>query len=179
VKVAQRRAKKRFPQAAATVPELDPSVQARAGVLTGEAAVTLGAQGQGMVAGDLVNTASRLQGAAEPGTVLVGDSTKRASEATVAYADAGEQLLKGEEPVQLWRARRVVAGAKGALRASGLEAPFVGRDRELRLVKELFHGSADEQRAQLALVTGAAGIGKSRLAWEFEKYVDGVAIEAY
>jgi class 3 adenylate cyclase/tetratricopeptide (TPR) repeat protein len=162
------------------VPGLDPSLQARAGVLSGEAAVTVGAQGQGMVAGDLVNTASRIQGAAEPGAVLVGESTKRASEAAVAYDDAGEHQLKGKaEPVPLWRALRVVAGAKGVRRSGGLEAPFVGRDRELRLVKELFHDSADEQRAQLALVTGIAGIGKSRLAWEFEKYVDGLAGDAF
>ena len=160
---------------AATVPGLDPSLRARAGVLTGEAAVTVGAEGQGMVAGDLVNTASRVQSVAEPGSVLVGESTKRASEAAIAYRDAGEHELKGKaEPVQLWRAVRVVAGAKGALRSTGLEGPFVGRERELRLVKELFHGSADEKRAQLVLVTGIAGIGKSRLAWEFEKYIDGL-----
>jgi class 3 adenylate cyclase/tetratricopeptide (TPR) repeat protein len=164
----------------AGVPALDPDLRVRAGVLTGEAAVTLGAQDQGMVAGDLVNTASRIQGAAEPGTVLVGESTKRASEAAVAYEDAGEHQLKGKaDPVGLWRAVRVVAGARGALRASGLEAPFVGRNREFRLVKELFHGAADEQRAQLALVTGVAGIGKSRLAWEFEKYIDGLAAEVF
>ena len=164
----------------AAVSGLDPSLRARAGVLSGEAAVTVGAQGQGLVAGDLVNTASRIQSVAEPGTVLVGESTKRASEAAVAYDNAGERALKGKvEPVPLWHALRVVAGAKGALRSSGLEAPFVGRERELRLVKELFHGSADEQRAQLALVTGIAGIGKSRLAWEFEKYVDGLAGETF
>jgi hypothetical protein len=150
------------------------------GVLTGEAAVTIGAEGQGMVAGDLVNTASRIQSVAEPGSVLVGDSTKRASEAAIAYQDAGQHELKGKaEPVQLWRAVRVVAGARGALRATGLEGPFVGRDRELRLVKELFHGSDDEKRPQLVLVTGIAGIGKSRLAWEFEKYIDGLLTEAF
>src|SRR2546421_3297701 len=130
----------------ASVPGLDPSLQARAGVLSGEAAVTIGAQGQGMVAGDLVNTASRIQSAAQPGTVLVGESTKRASEAAVAYDDVGEHRLKGKaEPVSLWRALRVVGGAKGVRRSDGLEAPFVGRERELRLVKELFHDSADEQ----------------------------------
>ena len=117
----------------AAVPTLDPSLKARAGVLSGEAAVTLGAEGQGMVAGDLVNTASRIQSSAEPGSVLVGEPTKRASEAAVAYDDAGEHTLKGKaEPVQLWRALRVVAGARGSLRSTGLEAPFVGRDRELR-----------------------------------------------
>ena len=157
-----------------------PELRARAGVLTGEAAVTIGAEGQGMVAGDLVNTASRIQSAAEPGTVLVGDSTKRSSEAAIAYDNAGEHELKGKaEPVQLWRALRVVAGARGLMRSAGLEAPFVGRDRELRLVKGLFHASAEETRAQLVSVTGIAGIGKSRLAWEFEKYIDGLAEDAF
>jgi class 3 adenylate cyclase len=62
-----------------------PELRARVGVLTGEAAVTVGAEGQGMVAGDLVNSAARVQSAAEPGTVLVGDATKRSSEAAIAY----------------------------------------------------------------------------------------------
>src|SRR5689334_1827839 len=131
----------------AAVTELDPELRARAGVLTGEAAVTLGAEGQGMVAGDLVNTASRIQAEAEPGTVLVGEVTKRASEAAIAYEDAGEHELKGKaESTQLFRAVRVIAGRAGALRSTTLEPPFVGRDRELRLVKELYHASADERR---------------------------------
>ena len=160
--------------------EIGAALEARAGVLTGEAAVTLGATGQGMVAGDLVNTASRLQGAAEPGSVVVGESTRRASEASIVYEDAGARSLKGKtEQVRLWRALRVVAGAHGSLRTTGLEAPFVGRDRELRLVKELFHASVEEGRAQLISITGIAGIGKSRLAWEFEKYVDGLAGDAF
>jgi class 3 adenylate cyclase/tetratricopeptide (TPR) repeat protein len=160
----------------AAVRELDERLQARAGVLTGEAAVTLGAQGQGMVAGDLVNTASRIQSAAEPGTVLVGDATKRATDAAIAFDDGGEHALKGKaDPVRLWRALRVTAARGGALKAEGLEPPFVGRDRELRLVKELFHGAAEENKAHLVSVVGIAGIGKSRLAWEFEKYIDGLA----
>ncbi|HEU5264126.1 MAG TPA: AAA family ATPase, partial [Gaiellaceae bacterium] len=160
----------------AAVPELDPRLQARAGVLTGEAAVTVGAEGQGMVAGDLVNTASRIQSAAEPGTVLVGQATRRASEAAIAYEDAGEHHLKGKAtPEQLWRAIRVVAGRGGEGRSVGLEAPFVGREAELRLIKSLFHAAADEQRARLVSVLGVAGVGKSRLAWEFFKYVDGLS----
>ncbi len=155
-------------------------LRARAGVLTGEAAVTVGAEGEGMVAGDLVNTASRIQSAAEPGTVFVGEATRRASEAAVAYAPAGEHELKGKaEPVPLWRALRVTSGRQGALKGAGLEAPFVGRDRDLRKIKDLFHASAEERRAHLLSVTGIAGIGKSRLAWEFEKYVDGLADTAY
>jgi class 3 adenylate cyclase/tetratricopeptide (TPR) repeat protein len=147
----------------------------RAGVATGEAAVTIGADGQGLVAGDLVNTASRIQGAAEAGTVLVGEATRRSTEAAIAYEDAGSHLLKGKaEPVVLWRALRVVAARGGEGRASGLEAPFVGREAEFRMVRNLFHATVDEHRAHLVSVIGVAGIGKSRLAWEFEKYIDGL-----
>jgi Predicted ATPase len=76
--------------------------------------------------------------------------------------------------MRLWRALRVVANRGGEGRSSGLEAPFVGRERELRVVKDLFQTNAEADRAHLALVTGSAGIGKSRLSWEFEKYVDGL-----
>jgi class 3 adenylate cyclase/tetratricopeptide (TPR) repeat protein len=150
-------------------------LRARAGVLTGEAAVTIGAEGQGMVAGDLVNTASRIQASAEPGAVLVGEATKRTTDRTIVYSDAGSHEFKGKSGlVPLWQALRVVSGARGALKSTGLEAPFVGRDRELRRFKELFHASADERRPQLISITGIAGIGKSRLAWEFYKYFDGL-----
>jgi class 3 adenylate cyclase/tetratricopeptide (TPR) repeat protein len=160
----------------AAVPELDPALQARAGVLTGEVAVTIGAEGQGMVAGDVVNTASRIQSIAEAGTVLVGQATRRASEAAIAYEDAGTHALKGKaESEQLWRATRVVAAVGGEGRGVGLEAPFVGRDAELRLVKDLFHTTSDEGRARLVSVIGVAGVGKSRLSWELEKYMDGLA----
>ena len=152
----------------------------RAGVLTGEAAVTVGAEGQGMVAGDLVNTAARIQSTAEPGTVLVGDATRRSSEQTIVYEDAGSHELKGKaEPAQLFRALRVASGRRGALKSTALEPPFVGRDRELRLVKELFHASADERTAHLVSAMGIAGIGKSRLAWEFYKYFDGLVDNIY
>src|SRR5207237_6175262 len=117
-----------------------PELRARAGVLTGEAAVTLGAEGQGLVAGDLVNTASRIQAAAEPREVLVGDVTRRATEAAIAYEDAGLFELKGkEQPMRLHRALRVIAQRRGEGRTVGLDPPFVGREREFRLVSELFH----------------------------------------
>ncbi|HEY6538579.1 MAG TPA: adenylate/guanylate cyclase domain-containing protein [Candidatus Dormibacteraeota bacterium] len=148
----------------------------RAGVLTGEAAVNLGARGQGMVAGELVNMASRIQATAAPGTVFVGESTMRSTRASIVYEASGEHAMKGiSEPVAVWRALRVVSGIRGALRSSGLEAPFVGRDRELRLVKELLAAVAEEHRAHLLSVTGVAGIGKTRLAWELFKYVDGLS----
>jgi class 3 adenylate cyclase/tetratricopeptide (TPR) repeat protein len=152
-----------------------PELRARAGVLTGEAAVTLGATDQGMVAGDLVNTAARIQTAAEAGSVYVGESTRRATEPTIVFEDAGSFELKGKEGLTpLWKALRVVSGARGALKSTGLEAPFVGRERELRQIKDLFHVAAAERRAQLVSITGIAGIGKSRLAWEFYKYFDGL-----
>jgi predicted ATPase/class 3 adenylate cyclase len=164
----------------ASIPDLDPGLKARAGVLTGEAAVTIGAAGEGMVAGDLVNTASRIQTAAEPGTVLVGDVTRRTTDQTIVYEAAGEHELKGKsEAMTLWRALRVVSGVGGSLKSTGLEAPFVGRDRELKLIKDLFHACAQDRRAHLVSVTGIAGIGKSRLAWEFYKYFDGIVDQVW
>src|SRR5689334_2417471 len=155
-------------------------LRARAGVLTGEAAVNTAAVGEGMVAGDLVNTASRVQSVAEPGSVFVGDATRRATEGALVYEAAGSFELKGKEgEMPLWRALRVVSGRGGSLKSEGLEAPFVGRDRELRQIKDLFHVCAEERRAQLVSVTGIAGIGKSRLAWEFYKYFDGIVQTIY
>ena len=154
---------------------LGPGLEARGGVLTGEAAVTLGAIGQGMVAGDLVNTASRLQSAAAPGTVLVGEATQRAASIAITFEPVDEQYLKGKAaPVAAWRAVRVVAQRRGRGREDRLEAPFVGRDAELRLLKDLFHATTRDRRVRLVSITGQAGVGKSRLAWEFLKYVDGV-----
>jgi len=157
------------------VHSLGPGIQARAGVLTGEAATTLGATNQGMVAGDLVNTAARLQSVAPPGTVLVGEATQRAASQAIAFEEAGEQTLKGKtSPVPAWRALRVVSERGGRNRSEALEAPFVGRDEEFRLLKDLFHTTGREQRTRLVSIIGPAGIGKSRLAWEFLKYLDGL-----
>jgi class 3 adenylate cyclase/predicted ATPase len=155
-----------------------PGLAARAGVVTGEVAVTLGATQEGMVAGDTVNTAARVQAAAEPGTVLVDAATQRLAERGVGFADAGEHALKGKaEPQRLWRAIRVLAGVGGSQRVDGLEAPLTGRDAELRTVKELFHAAAERRVPRLVLVAGPAGVGKSRLGWEFEKYLDGLTVQ--
>ena len=155
---------------------LGAGIQARCGVLTGEAAVTLGAVNQGMVAGDLVNTAARLQSVASPGTVLVGEPTFRSASQAIVFEPAGDQLLKGKvAPVPAWRAVRVVAERGGRGRTDALEAPFVGRDEDLRLLKDLFHNTGRDRRVRHVSVIGAGGVGKSRLAWEFEKYLDGIA----
>ncbi|HEX7173067.1 MAG TPA: adenylate/guanylate cyclase domain-containing protein [Candidatus Limnocylindria bacterium] len=157
------------------VPAIHPGLTARAGVLTGEAAVTLGATNQGMVAGDLVNTAARLQGVADAGTVLVGEATRLASERSIVFEPLGEHTLKGKTaPVPAWRAMRVVANRGGQGRTDVLEPPFVGRDEDLRQLKEHLHAAGRERRPRLISITGPGGIGKSRLVWELEKYVDGV-----
>ena len=154
---------------------LGPGIRARAGVMTGEAAVTIGAVNQGRVAGDLVNTAARLQGVAPEGTVLVGELTRAAAARAIAFEAAGPQVLKGKTaPVPAWRAIRVVADRGGTGRGDALEAPFAGRTDEIRLLKEQFHAAGRERRARLVSLVGQAGIGKSRLAWELEKYLDGV-----
>ena len=101
--------------------------------------------------------------------------TSRASEAAIAYEDAGTHEVKGrEQPVRAWTALRVVAGAGGARRSAGLEAPFVGRDRELQRVIEAADHSAHGGGVEHVSVVGEAGAGKSRLLWEFFKYVDGI-----
>jgi class 3 adenylate cyclase/tetratricopeptide (TPR) repeat protein len=155
-------------------------LRARAGLLSGEAAVNLAAADQGMVAGDLVNTASRLQGAARPGTVLVGEATMQAASRAIAFEPAGEHDLKGKAaPVAAWRAVRVFGEVGGRGRTDALEPPFVGRETEFRLLRELFLTTGRDRRARLVSMTGQAGIGKSRLAWEFNKYVDGLADTVY
>ena len=137
--------------------------------------MNVNARGQGMVAGDLVNTASRLQSVAAPGVVLVDDATRRAAEAAVVFEDVGEQVLKGKSAsLAASRAVRVVAERGGRRRSGTLEAPFVGRDDELRMLQDIYHATVRERRARLVSITGQAGIGKSRLVWELEKYFDGL-----
>jgi class 3 adenylate cyclase/tetratricopeptide (TPR) repeat protein len=157
-----------------------PGLAARAGVVTGEVAVTLGAAGEGMVAGDAVNTAARVQSAAGPGQVLADGATQRLAGGGVGFADAGEHALKGKaEPAHLWRAVRVLSGVGGVQRVDGLEASLIGRDAELRTVKDLFHAAAERRVPRMVVISGPAGVGKSRLGWEFRKYTDGLVEEVW
>jgi len=152
-----------------------PGLAQRVGIVTGEVAVTVGATAEGMVAGDAVNTAARVQSAASPGRVWVDETTRGLASAAIMFDDVGEHALKGKaEPMRLFEAGVVVSSVGGAQRVDGLEAPFTGRDADLRLVKELFHATQDAGRPKLVVLDGEAGVGKSRLAWEFEKYVDGL-----
>ncbi len=149
----------------------------RVGIVTGEVAVTIGAQQQGMVAGDAVNTASRVQSVAAPGQVWVDETTRLLTTSAITYLDVGSHRLKGKaDPVPLGSVRAVVAGVGGSQREDGLEAPLVGREHELRLVKEVFHATDEAGRPKLLVMVGEPGVGKTRLAWEFEKYVDGLTM---
>ncbi|MGA8296209.1 MAG: adenylate/guanylate cyclase domain-containing protein [Acidimicrobiales bacterium] len=154
--------------------ERSTDLQARVGIVTGGVATTETKE-EGMVIGDRVNMAARIQSVAPPGCCYVDEATRAATAVAISYVDVGLHELKGKsEPVHLHQATRIAAALAGSQRSSGLEAPFVGRDHELRLVKELFRAAADRHSARLALVSGVAGVGKSRLAWEFFKYLDGL-----
>jgi class 3 adenylate cyclase len=151
---------------------------ARAAITTGEAAVTVDATGQGMVTGDLVNTASRLQSAARPGTVLVDDVTRRVIGQAIEFQPAGDQQLKGKaSAVASWRAVGV-AQHPGTESRTGHPGPFVGRDAELRALLELLAAVGQEHRMRVVSVIGIAGIGKSRLAWELEQRAGDAAARA-
>jgi class 3 adenylate cyclase/tetratricopeptide (TPR) repeat protein len=155
-------------------PELDLAV--RIGVNTGEAVVALEARpdlGEGMVAGDVVNTAARLQQVAQPGTVVAGEMTYRASRDAIEFEPLEPASVKGKaEPVLAWRAvaARSRFGADVEQRAA---APLVGRSRELALLEGLFDRALEESSVQLVTISGEPGVGKSRLVWEFHRLVDG------
>jgi class 3 adenylate cyclase/tetratricopeptide (TPR) repeat protein len=152
-----------------------PRLAARAGVVSGEAAITVGAVGQGMVAGDVVNTASRLEAAARPGSVLVDEATYRAVRGSIAFEQAGDRALRGKRlPVPAWEARQVVAMRHGGGRSVLPEGPLVGRDSSVAIVKDLLQAVREERSCRLVSIFGQAGLGKSRIAWEIEKYIDGV-----
>jgi class 3 adenylate cyclase/tetratricopeptide (TPR) repeat protein len=154
-----------------------PRLQARAGVVTGQAAA-MGTRGEGLVVGDRVNTASRVQSLAQPGTVLVDEVTRQVAAAAIAFQDTGEHAAKGKaQPLRLWRAMRVIAGLGGLDREQAWEPPLVGRDGDLWLVKELFHGALERRSARLVAVSGEAGVGKSRVRREFFNYVDGLSTQ--
>jgi class 3 adenylate cyclase len=147
-------------------PELE--LKIRIAVNTGEALVSLAANvthGEGVVAGDVVNTASRLQEAAPVNGILVGEETYRATRSVIRYEDADPVVAKGkQEPVRVWRA--LAASAGPGERASG-RVPMVGRVSELAALQRIWDNVLAERRPQLVTLFGPAGIGKTRLASEF------------
>jgi tetratricopeptide (TPR) repeat protein len=112
--------------------------------------------------------------------VRVGEATQRAASGAIAFEEAGDQVLKGKSaPAPAFRALRVVANRRGEGRSDLPEPPFVGRDEELRVLKDLITVQGRDPRVRVASITGPGGIGKSRLAWELEKYVDGLVESVY
>jgi class 3 adenylate cyclase/tetratricopeptide (TPR) repeat protein len=153
-----------------------PGLAMRVGIVTGEVAVNMAIEVEGMVAGDAVNTAARVQSVADPGHVWVDGTTRSLASAAITFEDRGEHELKGKAaPMRLFAAGEVIAEVNGGGRIDGLEAPLVGRDAELRALKAAFHSTEEARRPHLVVLDGEAGIGKSRLGWEFEKYIDGLA----
>ncbi len=154
-------------------------LQLRVGILTGEASVGPEVPELGFVVGDLVNTASRLQTVADPGTVVVGEPTQRMLRDSVDFEYQGSFALKGKSAEErLWRALRI-RGKKTEPGKSGWEPPFIGRVEELRLLKDGLHATERVGRARLVSIVGEPGIGKSRLAWEFRRYVGATAADVY
>ena len=154
------------PQMNADAPDLD--LQLRIAVNTGEAIVTFtpgATPSEAMVAGDVVNTASRLQSSAPVNGVLVGEETYRATRLVISYDPVEALTVKGKrDPVRAWLA--VDCTAMPGVRARR-ETPFVGRPSELSVIEAAWKRALDERSAQLVTVLGVPGIGKSRLTDEF------------
>ena len=154
------RAGLRILEAIAELNEADPGLdlQVRVGINTGEAVVALGArpeQGEGLVTGDVVNTAARIQGAAPVGGVAVGEQTYRATERVFEYEPLEPVSVKGKaEPLALWRATAARARF-GTDITRRYTTPLVGRELEKPLVDR-------DVRAGGAAALGAAGHGRRR-----------------
>jgi class 3 adenylate cyclase/tetratricopeptide (TPR) repeat protein len=154
-------------------PGLDLAI--RAAVNTGEAVVALGArpeQGEGFVTGDVVNVASRLQGVAPVGGVVAGELTYRATRLSIEYEELEPVTVKGkDQPISIWRA--VAARSRfGVDVEQGTRTPLIGREHELSLLEDLYRRAMREQSPQLVTLSGEPGVGKSRLTWEFQRFID-------
>ncbi len=152
------------------------NVQVRIAVNTGEALINLGARpesGEGMAAGDVVNTAARLQSAAPVNGVLAGETTYRATADVIDYREADPVEAKGKtEPVRVWEA--VEPRSRVGTEAVSTRAPLVGRKREVDQLVDAFERARQERSTQLVTLVGVPGIGKSRLVAELLAHVESV-----
>jgi class 3 adenylate cyclase/tetratricopeptide (TPR) repeat protein len=155
-----------------------PQLEMRVGVEAGEVLVDLErASGprDRMLTGDAVNTAARLQTAAEPGHVVVGPSVYASTKDVIEYRELEPLALKGKaEPVPAWQALRIKARTRGERPQLGLESRLVGRDEELTVLKQTLRRIESEGRPALVTMVGPAGVGKSRLVAELERFVEGL-----
>ena len=161
----------------AEVNEADPNwgIHVRLGIATGEAVVSLSArasEGEAMAWGDVMNIAARLQSGAAVDSVLVDERTYRATRHVIEYWEAEPIEAKGKsEPVLVWRAQAPRARRGVDLAQEGSET-FVGRERESRLLRESLNRVGRRRAAELVMLVGEAGIGKSRLAFELFRWVE-------
>jgi predicted ATPase/class 3 adenylate cyclase len=151
------------------------SLQVRVGIDTGEAVVALGArpeEGEGIVTGDVVNTASRLQGAAPVDAVAVSEQTYRATERIFQWEPLQPVVVKGKaEPLVLYRL--LAARARFGSDVTRTHAtPLVGRALERTLLVSTFERAMQQQSCQLVTVVGEPGVGKSRLCTELFGHVE-------
>ena len=138
----------------------------RTGINTGEVVAGDPAAGESFVTGDAVNVAARLEQTAQPGEIMLGEGTYRLVRDAVEVDDPIELDLKGKSaPVRAYRLRRIDPDAPAHLRR--LDAPLVGRVRELRLLAQAFERVQSDRACQLFTVLGTAGVGKSRLVAAF------------
>ena len=151
--------------------ERRPELRIRVGVNSGE--VVTGDGATTLVTGDAVNTAKRLEEAARPGEILIGSTTRRLVANATELEPAEPIAAKGKrEPVAAWRVLGTIAGA--APFARRLDAPLVGRQRELAFLRDELRAARRERACRLVTVYGAAGVGKSRLAAELaERWAGG------
>jgi class 3 adenylate cyclase len=151
------------------------ALQVRIAVNTGEALVTLGAlpsEGESMAAGDVVNTAARLEAAAPLNGVLVGEQSYRATAHAIDYREAQPVVGKGKrEPIRAWEALQA-RSRFGVDVSRGETAPLVGRGRELDLLVSTLGRVREERSPQLVTLVGVPGIGKSRLVSELLRAVE-------
>ncbi|MGL6278258.1 MAG: adenylate/guanylate cyclase domain-containing protein, partial [Gaiella sp.] len=153
----------------AALPEL--GLAGRIGVMTGE--VVTGTA-ERLVTGDAVNVAARLEQAAAAGEVLIGEPTLDLARAAVEVEAVGPLELKGKSaPVAAFRLLDVHDAPE-----RHHDTPFVGRDRELALVRSSWQRVIDERRCGLVTIVGEAGIGKSRLIAEAIASIDGSVVRA-
>src|SRR5512132_683176 len=163
--------------AIAELNEADPTLglQVRVGVNTGEAVVSLDARpehGEGIVTGDVVNTAQRIQSAAPVNGVAVGEETYRTTSHVFEYEPLPAATVKGKaEPLSLWRAKAVrIRYGSDALRQH--TTPLVGRELEKPLVIGTFERAAQQRSVQLVTIVGEPGVGKSRMVAELFGYIE-------
>ena len=146
------------------------SIQTRTGVNTGEVLVGARSATEGLVTGDAVNVAARLEQAAQPGQVLIGEATYRLVRDSVSAEPVEPLSVKGKsDQLRAFTLTSVLSSPDHPVRRMG--SPMVGRESERMLLRWAFDRAVQDRSCQLATVLGAAGVGKSRLVFEFLKDV--------